>query len=95
MAHDTVINKTHVVALLVLTLHYLHLCHKKARIEHALLVAKPIVILNSRRKKAPEIKDDPGEIIKHRKPSISQTAIAIAIAMMMMISLWRIIRSWR
>ena len=94
MAHDTVINKTHVVALLVLTLHYLHLCHKKARIEHALLVPKPIVILNSRRKKAPEIIDDPGEIIKikHRKPSISQTAIAIA---MMMISLWRIIRSWR
>ena len=93
MAHDTVINKTHVVALLVLILHYLHLCHKKARIEHALLLAKPIVILNSRRKKAPEIIDDPREIIKeHLKPSISQTAIAIA---MMMISLWRIARLWR
>ena len=100
MAHNIVINKTHVEALLVLTLlvaeqlmvHYLHLCHKKARIEHAILVAKPIVTLNSRRKKAPEIRDDPGEIIKHRKLSISQTAIAIA---MMMISLWRIIRSWR
>ena len=91
MAHNTVINKTHVEALLVLILlvaeqlivHYLHLCHKKARIEHALVVTKPIVILNFRRKKAPGIKDDPGETIKHRKPSISQTAIAIAIAMMM------------